>query len=126
MKKYFFWLGICVMLLTISCASQAPAEAEYPAGTGNGVPLDEAIADIASYYAATLPANAKIALTGFEAEARLLSDYIFEELWIHFEDRASFTLVDRQNLELIRKELEYQYSGAVSDESAQSIGNQFG
>jgi hypothetical protein len=93
-KKRFFRLGICAMLLTLSCVSQAPVN------TGNGVSLDEAIADIASYYAAALPTNAKIALIGVEAEARLLSDYIFEELWIHFEDRASFVLVDRQNLEL--------------------------
>jgi hypothetical protein len=124
MKKRFFRLGMCVMLLTLSCASQA--KAGEPGDTGNGVTLDEAIADMASYYAATLPANAKIALTGIEAEARLLSDYIFEELWIHFEDRSSFALVDRKNIELIQKELDYQLSGAVSDESAQSVGKQFG
>jgi hypothetical protein len=126
MKKRFFSLGMCAMLLALSCASRGPVKAGDPADTGKGVTLDEALADIAAYYAAALPANAKIALTGVEAEARLLSDYIFEELWIHFEDSASFVMVDRKNLELIQKELDYQYSGAVSDESARSIGNQFG
>jgi hypothetical protein len=103
-----------------------PVKAEAPVNTGNGILLDEALADIAAYYAENLPANTKIALINFESEAQLLSDYIFEELWIQFEDRSSFVLVDRQNLELIQKELEYQYSGTVSDESAQSIGKQFG
>jgi hypothetical protein len=84
------------------------------------------LSDIAAYYRENLPADDKIALLPFESEARLLSDYIFEELWIHFEDSRSFVLVDRQNLILIKKELEYQASGMVSDESAQSIGNQFG
>jgi hypothetical protein len=126
MKKRFFRLGMCALLLALSCASRGPVKAGDPVDTGKGVTLDEAIADIAAYYAAALPANAKIALTGVEAEARLLSDYIFEELWIHFEDRASFVMIDRQNLELIQKELAYQYSGAVSDESARSIGQQFG
>ncbi|MDR1173883.1 MAG: DUF4384 domain-containing protein [Treponema sp.] len=108
------------MLFTLSCVSQAPVKA------GNGVTLDEALSNIASYFVENLPANAKIALLGVESEAQLLSDYIFEELWIHFEDSASFVMVDRQNLELIQKELAYQLSGAVSDESAQSIGKQFG
>jgi hypothetical protein len=82
--------------------------------------------DIAAYYAESLPANARIALLGFESESRLLSDYIFEELWIQFEDSRSFVLVDRRNLELIQRELEHQASGMVNDESAHSIGNQFG
>jgi hypothetical protein len=56
----------------------------------------------------------------------LLSDYSFEELWVHFEDSRAFVLVDRQNLELIEKEMAYQVSGRISDESAQSIGKPFG
>jgi hypothetical protein len=149
MKKYFFWLSICVILLALSCASQAPVKTEVPVNTesgatlddalsqvpvktevpvntGNGVTLDNALSNIASYLVENLPANAKIALVGIESEAQLLSDYIFEELWIYFEDRSSFVLVDRQNLKRIEQELNYQYSGAVSDESAMSIGKQFG
>jgi hypothetical protein len=137
MKKRFFRSGMCAVLLTLSCASRAPVKAAAPVDTpggvspdedpaGNGVSLDQAIADIAAWYAAALPADAAIALAGFEAESRLLSDYIFEELWIHFENRASFVMVDRQHLELIRKEMDYQLSGAVSDESARAVGKQFG
>jgi hypothetical protein len=99
-----------------------PADSAAP----EGVPLDEALGDIAAYYMEHLPANAKIALLDFASESPLLSDYIFEELWIRFEDSRSFVLVDRQNLERIRKEIEYQYSGNISDESAQSVGKQFG
>jgi hypothetical protein len=123
--------------LVLACGSQKPAavqtapasDSAAPAGgryTGDGVSLDEALSDMAAYYLENLPANAAIALINFESDAPLLSDYIFEELWIRFEDSRSFTLVDRRNLELIRKELEYQLSGEVSDESAQSIGKQFG
>jgi TolB-like protein len=145
MKKYLSLPCACAVLLALSCASQpasvtaeaasasVTAEAASVTGTagavpdtGNRVSLDQAIAEIAAYYAAALPANAKIALTGFDAEARLLSDYIFEELWIHFENRASFVMVDRQNLERIQKELNYQYSGEVSDESARALGRQLG
>jgi hypothetical protein len=126
MKKAFSCLGIYSLFLMLSCTSQAVTTAEVPVSAENSLTLDDALSIIASYYVENLPANTKIALVGIESETRLLSDYIFEELWIHFEDSMSFVMVDRQNLELIQKELEYQYSGAVSDESVQSIGNQFG
>jgi hypothetical protein len=126
MKKYLLGLGICTLLLALSCASQEPVKAEDPVDTGIGISLDEALSDIAVYYLENLPANSKIALINFESEAQLLSDYIFEELWIRFEDRSSFVMIDRQNLGLIEKEMAYQFSGMVSDESMQSIGKQFG
>ena len=112
--------AICALLLLAACASQARTR------SGNGIVLDEALSDIAAYYIENLPAHTGIALVNFESESTVLSDYIFEELWIHFEDSRSFVMVDRQNLELIQHEMEYQLSGNVSEESAQSIGKQFG
>jgi curli biogenesis system outer membrane secretion channel CsgG len=131
MNKCFSFIIACA-LLAISCVSQEPkisqesSNAQEPATTETGIPLDKALSDIVSYYVENLSANTKIALINFEAETQLLSDYIFEELWIHFEDSRSFILIDRQNLELIQKEIDYQYSGLVSDESMQSIGHQLG
>ncbi|MDR1219526.1 MAG: DUF4384 domain-containing protein [Treponema sp.] len=135
-KRLFGGLVFLSFALVLACASQKPAIQTVPASdpaasvdaryTGDGVSLDEALSDIAAYYTENLPANTKIALIDFESDARLLSDYILEELWIRFEDSASFTLVDRRNLDLIRKELKYQHSGNVSEESAQSVGRQFG
>jgi len=127
---------VCV-LLAISCVSQEPKKVIEPASTEIGIPkepintgssasLDLALSDIAAYYVKNIPSSTKIALLNFEAETQLLSDYIFEELWISFEDSRSFILVDRKNLELIEKEMSYQYSGMVSDESMQSLGHQLG
>ncbi|MDR1420001.1 MAG: DUF4384 domain-containing protein [Treponema sp.] len=127
--------GVLFSTLLAACGSREPAlrpplsapalrdTTPYPE---DGVSLDQALSDIAAYYAENLPPNTRIALLDFESEARLLSDYIFEELWIRFENGASFVMVERHNLELIQKELDYQYSGAVSDESALSVGNRFG
>jgi len=125
-KKCLPFVGICAFLAILSCVSQEPEKSKEPIVTETGISLDMALSDIASYYVGNLPANTVIALINFNAEAQLLSDYIFEELWIHFEDSRSFVLVDRKNLELIQKEMDYQYSGLVSDESMQSIGHQFG
>jgi hypothetical protein len=126
MKKHLSFMVACAFLVILSCVSQEPEKAKEPANTETGISLDMALSDISAYYVENLSASTKIALINFEAEAPLLSDYIFEELWIRFEDSRSFILVDRQNLGLIQKEMEYQYSGMVSDESMQSIGHQFG
>jgi hypothetical protein len=69
---------------------------------------------------------APLPITSANFCGKALSDYIFEEFWIYFEDNSSLALVDRKNLELINKELNYQLSGQVSDDSAKSIGKQFG
>ena len=126
-KKYVPYIGICALLLLLSCTSQGPVNREEAQSvSGDGISLDKALSGIAAYYVGNLPVHTHIALINFESESQLLSDYIFEELWIYFEDSRFFTMVDRQNLGLIEKELEYQYSGVVSDESLKSIGHQFG
>jgi hypothetical protein len=66
------------------------------------------------------------AIVSFEAQTGGLADYIFEELWGHFENSGQFIMVDRRNLDHIRNEMNYQMSGEVSEESARSIGQQYG
>jgi hypothetical protein len=108
-----------------SCSSRQTTVKEV-AYTEDLPTLDMAIAKIALYFSQSLAPNSNIALVNFDAESRALSDYIFEEFWIHFEDNSSLVLIERQNLEMINKELDYQLSGQVSDDSVKSIGRQFG
>jgi hypothetical protein len=61
-----------------------------------------------------------------EAEPPALADYVFEEFWAQFENTGGFVLVDRRNLEKIRAEMDYQLSGEVDDNTARSIGRQYG
>jgi hypothetical protein len=121
-SMYFYFL----LFSLVSCTSQVLVKDGIPVNNEDGILLDRALSEIVAYYAENLSVNTKIALINFESEAQLLSDYIFEELWIQFEDSRSFVLIDRQNLELIQKELDYQYSGNVDDESVLSIGKQYG
>ncbi|MFP3042605.1 DUF4384 domain-containing protein [Treponema primitia] len=130
MKKFAVLLSITVLTLA-ACASQksavpdsAPAPA--PVYSENSLTLDAAISDASAYFSEKLPKGSNLAITGFEAETKNISDYIFEELWNNFENAKSFVMVDRRNLEQIRAELNYQASGEVSDESARSIGQHYG
>jgi hypothetical protein len=143
MRK-FIVLVLAILPLCLSvCASQdgaapvrdvpanaappgVPAAETAPVYSPGSLSLDEAIADIASYFAGRLPEGSTAAIVSFDADTGGLGDYIFEELWSKFEDSGRFVMVDRRNLEHIRTEMEYQMSGAVSDKSARSIGRQYG
>ncbi|MDR0502921.1 MAG: tetratricopeptide repeat protein [Treponema sp.] len=101
-----------LMILFISCAST---------GSGSGYSLYDAIEQSAEQIANNLPAGSRVAIVAFESEHDNISDYIMEELTGALFDR-NIEVADRQNLEYVFKELDFQMSGEVSDESAKSIG----
>ncbi|MDR1635709.1 MAG: DUF4384 domain-containing protein [Treponema sp.] len=117
--------ALLVSALLFSCASR-PAGKTEPVYAADSLPLDEAIVDAASWLAARLPEGAKTAIVAFDADTAALSDYVFGELWNRFEEAGKFVMVDRRNLERVRTEMNYQMSGEVSDDSARSIGHQYG
>jgi len=110
-------LNIVLLVSFASCAS-----------TGSGVgslSLQEAIEQSAEKIASELPAGSRVAIVAFESENDNLSDYIMAELSGALFDRG-LDVADRQNLAYVYKELNYNISGDVSDETAQSIGKILG
>jgi hypothetical protein len=88
--------------------------------------LDETIGDAAVYLNSKLPNGNKLLVLNIKSEYPQLSDYIIDILIENIVNDGVFTIVDRQQLDEIRKELNFQTSGEVSDETAQSIGKMFG
>ncbi|MDR1576536.1 MAG: DUF4384 domain-containing protein [Treponema sp.] len=125
MKRIRIMTLVCFLAAALlGCAGQAASMEEAP--PADALTLDQALADIAAYFAGRLPASSSVAITGFEAETENLSAYAAEELWNCFEKAGGFIMVDRRNLEKIHDEIRYQLSGEVSDESARAIGKQYG
>jgi len=91
----------------------------------NGLSLLDAIENSAEKIADELPVGSRVAIVAFESVSDNLSDYIMEELTGALIDRK-IEVADRQNLEYVYNELNFQMSGDVSDESAQSIGKFLG
>ena len=89
------------------------------------VSLDQAMAQSASAIRAKMPQNTRIAVVEFVSESTNLSDYLMEELNFALLDER-LSVIDRANLDAVRKELNFQMSGEVSDESALSIGKFLG
>jgi TolB-like protein len=87
--------------------------------------LDGAINASMSYLTGRLEPGTKVAVLNFAAPASV-SNYVIEGLIEYFVNDGSLTVVDRSNLEMIQKEMNFQLSGEVSDESAQAIGRKLG
>jgi len=107
-----------VFLLVVSCASSGTA-----VGT---MPLDEAIKEAAEDIENRLEAGTKIAILNFSSPSEQFSNYVLEELSAYLVNGRKLVVVERKELDLIRKEEQFQLSGEVSDESAQAIGKKLG
>jgi TolB-like protein len=90
------------------------------------VALDNAIKNAAAELGAVLARGSKVAVLNFSGGSERLGNYVIEELTGAIVNQRLLTVVDRQQLDLIRKERNFQLSGEVSDESAQEIGRLLG
>jgi TolB-like protein len=88
--------------------------------------LDNAIKDTTQYFTGRIPKGSKLVVLNIRSDNSRLANYIIEELTIQIVNGNNFTVVDRRNLETIRKEMDFQLSGEVSDKTAQSIGKKLG
>ncbi|GHU48371.1 hypothetical protein FACS1894200_05300 [Spirochaetia bacterium] len=113
MKKVLF---ICLFSLCAAFAfSQSPSI------------LDAAILDAANFFITVLPQDSTIAITGIEeAKALELSKYINQELLNHFDNSKKFTIVQPEDLNPIKQELQFNNNGDVDAASAKRIYQLFG
>jgi tetratricopeptide (TPR) repeat protein len=95
------------------------------AGDREDLSLDGAIARSAGDIAAKLPQGTRVVIAAFESPHGNLSQYIMDEITGFLVD-GSLEVADRNNLEYVYKELNFQMSGVVSDESARAIGKFLG
>jgi len=130
MKKIFTIAAPALVALTVffaaSCASTEPTlgggAVEQIVG---GLTLLEAIELAAEGLATGLPHGTRMAVVAFESESDRLSDFIMDELAAALIGHG-IEVADRQNLELVSRELDFQMTGAVSDETAMSVGRFLG
>jgi TolB-like protein len=109
--------SLFVLLITVSVFAYAKPST---------VTLDAAIKEASKEINSSLPAGTKVALLNFSSDSDAFSDYVIEEMSIALVRGKKLVIVDRKEIELIRKEMDFQMSGDVSDESAQQIGAMLG
>jgi hypothetical protein len=87
--------------------------------------VEGALARAADDTLRNVPARSRIAIVYITAEDKSSTDYIAGELefiWV----KAGFIIIDRSQLDRIRREQNYQYSGEVDDDTAVSLGKIIG
>ncbi|MDR1929880.1 MAG: penicillin-binding protein activator LpoB [Treponema sp.] len=90
------------------------------------VPLGDAIIEAAGEIQGKVRRNSKLAILDISSRSGRLSDYILEELMAEIVNGSYVTVVEREELDLIAEELEYQSSSGVSDRSAARAGKKLG
>jgi len=124
MKKLL--LGIIpVIMLVIGCAGSAKPTQHSTANSGF-ITLDQALSEAAGRIDERIPAGSKIAPLNFNSPHDKFSDYVLEELTANLVDSRKLTVVDRREIDLIRNEFDFQFSGDVGDDSMQQIGRMLG
>jgi len=88
--------------------------------------LDQAIKEAAGRIDEQIAAGTKIAILNINSSSDQFSIYVIDELTANFLDTRKLVVIDRKEIDLIRGELEFQLSGAVSDESMQELGRILG
>jgi TolB-like protein len=107
-----FFLGIGV--LEITAAQEKP------------VILDEAIQGAQAEIESDLALGTKVVVINFTAPTARLSDYVIDRLIAGLVKNKKVTVIERKDIGLVDIEMAYQFSGEVSDESAQAVGMKLG
>ena len=116
---------IAALFLVMGCASGSGLGGSSQASKGGGE-LDRAIREISDYLNSKIPAGTKAVFLNVKSDWPDLSDYILNALAENAVNDGVFSVVDRQQIDAIRSELKFQWSGEVSDKSAQEIGQMLG
>jgi hypothetical protein len=107
-------LGMTVLVALLTC------------GGLQAQTLDDAIKNAALELSNRLNDGSTVAVINFQSGSTRLTDYAIDELNNAIVNIGKLKPVERRRLDAVRDELQFNMSGEVSDESAQSIGRMFG
>jgi TolB-like protein len=117
--------GDVVMLGTVLSNQPQPTRPEQRS-PANMIGIDGVIYRTSNNLIIDLPENTRIAVLNVSSNDRGLSAFVVDELEFHLVSSRKFSIVDRNTLDAIRSEQNFQMSGEVSDSSAVSIGQMLG
>jgi len=127
--KFIALLAFFLTIFTGGCVSTPPASPAPPAppppvkpAAPDTIELDAAIREASDYLNKNIPQGSMIVILNIQSVSEALSDYVIDEFIANAVNDQVFTAVDRQQLDLIRAEHEFQMSGSVNEKLAVSIG----
>lgn len=91
-----------------------------------GVTVDNALKQAAQQFSSSLKSGTTVAILGISSSYGELSEYMLGELTTNVVQLRKLKVVTRANLDVIKKEMNFQLSGEVSDETMQQLGAKTG
>ena len=88
--------------------------------------LEEAVYQSFLILSKEIPRNSVIAVINISSQNLAEGEFAVEELIMFFVNSKIYTVVDRQNLDIIKEEQAFQLSGDVDDDTAVLIGHLLG
>ena len=122
-KQALAALAVIAFLIAAGCGSSPSSSSPSSSGLDE---LDVAIRDASDYLNDNIPKGSKIVILNIQSSSPDLSDYIIDELLANAVADKTFSVVDRQQLDIIRAEQNFQWSGEVDDKAAVDIGKLLG
>jgi hypothetical protein len=110
-------------ILFLACSGSPIPVSATPASADE---LDAAIRETSNYLNQQLPKRNKLVILNVQSDFPALSEYIIDELIANTVNDRIFSVVDRRQLDTIRAELDFQYSGEVDDDTMQALGRMAG
>lgn len=86
------------------------------------IEIEAALAETAEQFSKTIKTGSTIAIVGISSDTEEMSDFMLDELTVNFVRLRKLKVADRANLAAIKKEMNFQLSGEVGDDSIQQIG----
>lgn len=133
MKTSYVFITVFILSIAFTVCGSSPNTDVNPSATVSTVDsvsvpdeLDTAIREASDYLNGRIQPDSKVVFLNIQSSFPDLSEYIISILSENAVNDDIFSVVDRQQLDIIRAELNFQLSGEVSDESAQSIGQMLG
>jgi hypothetical protein len=120
----FAVIAIVTACGTTGAAATSDTEVSVPASSAvaAGTDLNIVIEDAAVAMEGKIPEGTTVALVSVGSSSAQLSEYIIGRLEAAIVSSGVLLVVDRANLDRVREEQGFQYSGEVDDESAKEIG----
>ena len=115
-------LAVCL----VSCASSGTGSAASTPADPDLAALDAAVEASFNKMSTSLTPGLTIALLPINAADRDRGNYAYENITIMFFDTRLFEMVERNRIDAILKEQNFQYSGLVDDRTAAEIGKFLG
>jgi len=120
MKAFRQVRTLATVIFTVIMASAVVGQ------TGQQDELNTAVREASDNLNSKIPKGNKIVILNVQSGSNDLSDYIISKLIENVINDDFFTAVDRQQLDAIQAEQQFQMSGAVDDKDALAIGKFFG